>query len=151
MNRALLRESGENAALQGAAAMQRATVVDLTPRLAMSAATLSLRHSLPMADRSILATAKGRSATLRGRRISTSTASPESVALRSSGRDGTRTSADAFEPNRALPRAPVVLSPAIRFASALRPCPQSASLGRWRSGSERCGCHRQTTYTQMMG
>ncbi len=34
----LLRERGENAALQGAAAMQRATVIDLTPTLAMSAA-----------------------------------------------------------------------------------------------------------------
>jgi len=42
----LLRESGEDAALQGAAAMQRATVVDLTAPLAMTAAGLSLKHSL---------------------------------------------------------------------------------------------------------
>ena len=51
----LLRERGENAAFQGAAAMQRATVVDLTATLAMSAASLSLKHSLPMADSIVLA------------------------------------------------------------------------------------------------
>ncbi len=60
----LLRESGEDAALQGAAAMQRATVVDLTGTLAMSAATLSLKHSLPMADSIILATAEAHEAML---------------------------------------------------------------------------------------
>ena len=60
----LLRESGDNAALQGAAAMQRATVVDLTAALALSAASISLRHSLPMADSIILATAKSYEATL---------------------------------------------------------------------------------------
>ena len=60
----LLRESGENAALQGAAAMQRATVVDLTASLAMAAAGLSLKHSLPMADSIILATAQAYEAML---------------------------------------------------------------------------------------
>jgi len=60
----LLRESGENAALQAAAAMQRATVVDLTARLAMSAACLSLKHAIPMADSIILATAKLHEATV---------------------------------------------------------------------------------------
>lgn len=60
----LLRERGEDAALQGAAAMQRATVVDLTATLAMSAASLSLQHSLPMADSIILATARRHEATL---------------------------------------------------------------------------------------
>ncbi len=60
----LLRESGENAALQGAAAMQRAVVVDLTAALAMSAASLSLKHSLRMADSIILATAKSYEATV---------------------------------------------------------------------------------------
>ncbi len=60
----LLRESGENAALQGAAAMQRATVIDLTTTLAMSAAVLSLKHSLPMADSIILATAASSEATV---------------------------------------------------------------------------------------
>ena len=54
----LLRESGEDAALQGTAAMQRATVVDLTAPLAIAAADLSLKHSFPMADSIILATAQ---------------------------------------------------------------------------------------------
>ncbi len=60
----LLRERGENAALQGVAAMQRAAIVDLTPTLAMSAASLSVRHSLPMADSIILATAESCEATV---------------------------------------------------------------------------------------
>lgn len=60
----LLRESGEDAALQGAAAMQRATVVDVTGTLAIAAAVLSLEHSLPMADSIILATAKAHEAML---------------------------------------------------------------------------------------
>ena len=59
----LLRECGEDAALQGAAAMQRATVIDLTATLAMSAASLSLEYSLPMADSIILATARAYEAT----------------------------------------------------------------------------------------
>jgi len=53
----LLREAGEEAALQAASAMQRGLVVELTPERAMSAAVLSLRHSLPMADSIILAAA----------------------------------------------------------------------------------------------
>jgi len=60
----LLRERGEGAALQGAAVMQAARVVDLTSNLAMSAASLSLAHSLPMADSIILATARAYNATL---------------------------------------------------------------------------------------
>lgn len=54
----LLRERGEDAALQCAAAMQRGSVVDLTAKLSVSAAVLSLRRSLPMADSIILATAQ---------------------------------------------------------------------------------------------
>ena len=54
----LLREKGENTALQGVAAMRRANVVDLTSTLAIAAATLSLEYSLPLADSMILATAK---------------------------------------------------------------------------------------------
>ncbi len=46
----LLRESGEEAALQAASAMQRGHLVDFTPQRALSAATFSLKHSLPMAD-----------------------------------------------------------------------------------------------------
>ena len=60
----LLREKGESAALQGAAAMQRSRIVDLTGTLAMSAATLSLTLKLPMADSMILAVAKSYNAVL---------------------------------------------------------------------------------------
>lgn len=59
-----LRESGENAALQAVAAMQKGIVIDLTPALALAAGTLSLRHGLPMADAIILATARKFDATL---------------------------------------------------------------------------------------
>ena len=54
----ILRESGENNALQAAVAMQKGTVVDLTASLAVAAAKLSLEHDLPMADSIILATAR---------------------------------------------------------------------------------------------
>lgn len=60
----LLRERGENAALQAASAMQRGTVLNLTPELAMSAASLSLEHRLPMADSVILASARASEATV---------------------------------------------------------------------------------------
>lgn len=54
----VLRESGENDALQAVMAMQKGTIVDLTPPLALAAAKLSLTHNLPMADGIILATAR---------------------------------------------------------------------------------------------
>jgi len=54
----VLRESGENEALQAAVAMGKGTVVDLTATLAIAASKLSLQHNLPMADSIILATAK---------------------------------------------------------------------------------------------
>jgi len=61
----LPREAGEDAALQEAMVMQRAhAVVDLTPRLAMSAALLGLEYSLPMADSIILASAQAYKAIL---------------------------------------------------------------------------------------
>ena len=60
----LLREEGEDAALQGAAAMQRGTIVDLNSRLAISAASLSLKYSIQMADSVILATARSCGASL---------------------------------------------------------------------------------------
>ena len=60
----ILRESGENEALQAVAAMQRGTVVPVTATLATLAAKLSLRHGLPMADSIILATARAHEATL---------------------------------------------------------------------------------------
>ena len=53
----ILRESGENNALQAVVAMQKGKVVDLDAPLALSAAKLSLEHQLPMADSIILATA----------------------------------------------------------------------------------------------
>ena len=60
----VLRESSENAALQAVAAMQKGAVVDLTPKLALAASKLSLRHALPMADAIILATSQAFDATL---------------------------------------------------------------------------------------
>ena len=53
----VLRETTENDALQAMAAMQKGSIVDLTPSLAISASKLSLKHNLPMADSIILATA----------------------------------------------------------------------------------------------
>lgn len=54
----VLRETGENEALQAVAAMQKGKVVELTANIAMFAAKLSLQHNLPMADSIILATAQ---------------------------------------------------------------------------------------------
>ena len=54
----VLRESGENAAIQAVMAMQKATVAEMTPALAMAAAKISLELSLPMADSIIVATAR---------------------------------------------------------------------------------------------
>jgi len=54
----VLRESGENDALQAIAAMQKGTVVALTAPLAIAASKLSIQHALPMADSIILATAQ---------------------------------------------------------------------------------------------
>ncbi len=53
----VLREAGENEALQAVAAMQRGTVAELTALRAIAASKLSLEHHLPMADSTILATA----------------------------------------------------------------------------------------------
>ncbi|MCD4751346.1 MAG: type II toxin-antitoxin system VapC family toxin [Thermoanaerobaculales bacterium] len=54
----VLRESGENEALQAVVAMQKGTVIDLSTSIAMRASKLSLQFSLPMADSIILATAQ---------------------------------------------------------------------------------------------
>ena len=54
----VLRESGENEALQAVAAMQKGTVIDLSTSIAMRASKLSLQFSLPMADSIILSTAQ---------------------------------------------------------------------------------------------
>jgi len=60
----VLREAGENKALQAVAAMQKGTVAQLTDKLAMRAAKLSLKMGLPMADSIILATAQAFEATI---------------------------------------------------------------------------------------
>ena len=60
----VLRETGENEALQAVAAMQKGTVIDVTTNLAMNASKLSLNHNLPMADSIILATAKAYDCTI---------------------------------------------------------------------------------------
>jgi toxin FitB len=53
----VLREAGENEALQSIAAMQKGRIKDLTLSIAMNAAKISIQHSLPMADSIILTTA----------------------------------------------------------------------------------------------
>ena len=60
----VLRERGETEAIQAAAAMQKATVSELTAKLSLSASKLSLEHALPMADSIILATARLHDATI---------------------------------------------------------------------------------------
>ena len=52
----VLREAGENEAIQAIAAMQKGMVVELTASVAMNAAKLSMKHNIPMADSIILAT-----------------------------------------------------------------------------------------------
>lgn len=60
----LLRESGEDAALQAAGAMQRGHVIDFTHQRAIVAASLSHKLSIPMADSIILAAAHEHKATI---------------------------------------------------------------------------------------
>lgn len=54
----VLREHGEDAALQAAALMQQGHVVELDVALAVRAAKLGVDHKLPLADSVILATAQ---------------------------------------------------------------------------------------------
>lgn len=60
----VLRERGEDAALQSAALMQQGTVVDLDVAIAIRAAKLGLDHKLPLADSVILAIARAHEAVL---------------------------------------------------------------------------------------
>jgi predicted nucleic acid-binding protein len=60
----VLQQRGENAALSAVAVMQQGEVVELTAPLALSAATLSVKHKLPMADSIMYATARAFAATL---------------------------------------------------------------------------------------
>ena len=54
----VLREAGENEALQAVASMQKGSVIELTTSIAMNASRISLKYSLPMADSIILSTAQ---------------------------------------------------------------------------------------------
>ena len=60
----VLREAGDNEALQAAASMQRGIVADLTAQLSIAASKLSLKNRLPLADSIILATARAYDAVL---------------------------------------------------------------------------------------
>jgi predicted nucleic acid-binding protein len=62
--RLLAEPSGEEAALQVVAAMQRGRVVNLDAELALDAAKTSFEMKLPMADSIILTTARAHGATL---------------------------------------------------------------------------------------
>lgn len=59
-----LQVKTERDALQFIAVMMKGSVVDLTPPIALNAATISLRLKLPMADSVMLATAQAYNATL---------------------------------------------------------------------------------------
>ena len=54
----VLREAGEDKALQSVAAMQKGKIIDLTMSLSISAAKISMQYNLPMADSIIFATAE---------------------------------------------------------------------------------------------
>jgi len=54
----VMREAGDDEALQAIAAMQKGKIIDLTISLSMSAAKISIQYNLPMADSIIFATAK---------------------------------------------------------------------------------------------
>ena len=54
----VLREAGENEALQVIASMQKGSVIELNTSIAMNASRISLKYSLPMADSIILSTAQ---------------------------------------------------------------------------------------------
>jgi predicted nucleic acid-binding protein len=60
----VLLQRSETEALQAATFMRQGEIVDLDGSLALSAAELSVRHRLPMADSILLATAHSRDALL---------------------------------------------------------------------------------------
>jgi predicted nucleic acid-binding protein len=62
--KAVLRQRGEDAALQTVALMKQGTTLDLTDELALQAAKISLDYQMPMADSIILATARAHEAVL---------------------------------------------------------------------------------------
>jgi predicted nucleic acid-binding protein len=60
----VLQQRDEGQALRAAAVMQQATVVELTPEIALGAAKLSIDMNLPMADSVMLASARAHDAPL---------------------------------------------------------------------------------------
>ena len=60
----VLQQRDHGAALRVVAVMRQGKVVELTEALAVSAARLSVKHGLPMADSIMLATAQASDATL---------------------------------------------------------------------------------------
>jgi toxin FitB len=60
----MLQQRGEDDALQAVALMQQGTVVELSASLALSAARISLNEKIPMADSTMLSTARAYAATL---------------------------------------------------------------------------------------
>ena len=60
----ILQQKTEDEAIRAVAVMMQGSVVDLTPALALRAATVALRQHLPMADSVMLATAQAFDATL---------------------------------------------------------------------------------------
>jgi predicted nucleic acid-binding protein len=62
--KAVLRQRGEDAALQTVALMKQGTTIDLTDELALNAAKISLDYQIPMADSIMLATARAHEAVL---------------------------------------------------------------------------------------
>jgi predicted nucleic acid-binding protein len=62
--RVVVRQRGENDALQAVALMQQGRVVDLDAPLALAAATLGAAHKLPLADSIVYATAQAAAGTL---------------------------------------------------------------------------------------
>jgi predicted nucleic acid-binding protein len=62
--KAVLRQRGEDAALQTVALMKQGITINLTDELALQAAKISLEYQIPMADSIILATARAHEAVL---------------------------------------------------------------------------------------
>ena len=62
--KSIFRQEGKKEALEKTTAMRQGQVVDLTTTLSFRAASLSLKHRLPMADSIILATARAHGAKL---------------------------------------------------------------------------------------
>ncbi len=60
----VLRERGENDALQTSSLLRQGEIVELSEDVSLSAARLSILHKLPMADSIILATARARDAVI---------------------------------------------------------------------------------------